>query len=114
MKGYDALKDDLVNYEGIRHKVIEVHGDSLLMFNLTTQRQVTISKFHSVTMVERPRRNYPPGIDWRVYSVKISDEMNRRCLKKNMTFHDADAYAKGLKERPDTKYIVRNKSFRQK
>jgi hypothetical protein len=84
------------------------------MFNLTSQREVTISKFHSVTMVERPRRVTVPGIDWRVYSVKISDETSRRVLKKNMTFADAEAYAKGLKERPDTKYIVRNKSFRAK
>jgi len=114
MKGYELYPNDLINYEGTRHKVIEIRGDSLVMFNLTTQRETIISKYHSVTMVERPRRFYPPGVDWRVYSVKISDETNRRVLKKGMSFQDAEAYANGLKPREDTKYIVRNKSFKQK
>ena len=114
MKGYDALKDDLVNYEGIRHKVIEVHGDSLLMFNLTTQREVTISKFHSVTMVERPRRTTVPGIDWRVYSVSTDDESKRRVLKKGMTFADAEEFVAKLKVKEGIHYLIRNKSFRAK
>lgn len=114
MKGYECAKDDLVNYEGIRHKVIEVHGDSLLMFNLTSQRQVTISKFHSVTMVERPRRTTVPGIEWRVYAISTEDEKKRRMLKKGMTFADAEDFKAKQKIKEGIQYVIRNKSFRQK
>lgn len=113
MKGYECHPNDLVNYDGARHKVLSIHGDSLTMLNLATQREVTISKYHFVVMVERPRKTHPGGINWRVYQVSVADETKRRVLKKGMTFLDAEAFVKGLKIRDDVKYIIRDKTFKK-
>ena len=114
MKGYELERHDVVNYDGARHRVISILGDSLIMLNLSTQREVTISKYNYVTIVERPRKTHPGGINWRVYQVSTEDENKRRVLKKGMTFLDAEAFVKGLKVRNDVDYIIRNKSFKQK
>ncbi len=104
MKAYDCEPNDLVNFEGERHRVKEICGDSVVMINLTTMREKVISKYHSLTMVERNKKTYPEGIDWRIYHVK--DSGARRILKKGMTFQDAQDFKNGLSPVDGVKFIM--------
>lgn len=78
MKAGDCIQGDRVRYEGDPCKYLSAKGDSVILLNERTQRELVLSRYHSVTMIERKRQDTPLGHEWRVYLISEDDKMNRR------------------------------------
>lgn len=108
MRAYESQVDDIVTYNTIRHVVKEISDSSVILKNLVTQKDEIISKHCHLIMVERPRKNYPPGFEWRVYRVSLTVRGKKALIGKNMTWEEADLLRKSQKYSEDVKYVVSN------
>jgi len=106
MKAGECLHGDLVRYDGDKFTVLKLAGDSVSLLNHRTQREIILSKWHSVTMIERKRMETPTGHEWRVYRVEIANRINRRPVKKGMCYNDAQAFIKNNEPKPGFEFVV--------
>lgn len=106
MKAGECTTGDLVRYDGDRHTVLNAAGDSVILLNHRTQREIILSKWHSVTMMERKRMETPTGHEWRVYRVEIANRINRRPVKKGMCYNDAQAFIKNNEPKPGFEFVA--------
>lgn len=107
MKAYECEVGDVVTYNTVRHRVKSVSLSSVTLVNLITMFDEIIDKHTHVIMVERPRKHYPPGFDWRVYRVSMTHQRAKNILiGKNMSFLEADTLRKSQTYKENVKYVV--------
>lgn len=106
MRAYESEIDDIVTYNTVRHRVKEISDSSVTLTNLVTMKDEIISKHCHLIMVERPRRYYPPGLDWRVYRVSLTVKGKKVLVGKNMSFLEAENCRKSQNYKEGTKYVT--------
>lgn len=108
MIGYELEVDDIVSYGVTRHRVKAISDSSVTLTNLVTMNDQIISKHEYVIMVERPKRSYPPGFDWRVYRVSLTVKGKRSVVGRDMTWLEAETCRKSQNYKEGTKYVTCN------
>jgi len=108
MRAYETEIQDIITYNSVRHRVKSISDSSVTLTNLVTMQNEIISKHEYVIMVERPRRDYPPGHEWRVYRVSLTKKCKSVIVGKNMTWLEAETLRKSQNYKEDVKYVVSN------
>lgn len=106
MKAYECQVGDIVSYKQTKHRVKAISDFSVTLNNLVTTFDEIVDKHTHVIMVERPRKHYPPGSDWRVYRVSLTTPGKKTMKGKDMTFPEAELCKKSQPYSEGVKYVI--------
>ncbi len=92
MNAYETEVHDIITYDTDRCIVRAKSDSEVTVFNTKTRETQDIPLLTYVVMVERPRKHYPKGREFRVY--KVSHKMGGRStiLARGLTYLEAEAF----------------------
>jgi hypothetical protein len=108
MKAYECEIHDMVTLNAVRCRVKSIQEETVTMFNFTTQADEVVSKLHYVVLVERPRKHYPKGHEFRVYKWDVAKKNRRVIIGRGLTYPEAEALMDEQPRDGSTRYMVVN------
>ena len=108
MKAYECEIGDIITYNAERCVVMAKSDMEVSVFNTKTRDNMDIPSLTYVVMVERPRRLYPKGHEFRVYKISKENAKQRLIFARGLTYPEAESIIATISENDKFYYIISN------